>query len=426
MPRTVLPHAATSSAPPIHSQVQEQEALHVALLTGADDKSYALGLTESLVDLGVKLDFIGSDSVDAPSLHRTPLVNFLNLRGDQSTDAPFAQKTLRILTYYFRLLVYAATAKPKLFHVLWNNKFEYFDRTVLMAYYRALGRRVVMTVHNVNAAKRDGRDSALNRLTLRAQYSLCDHLFVHTQGMRDDLCREFGISAKRISVIPFGINNTIPVSGMTHHEARRALGLGLAEKVALFFGQIAPYKGLEYLLDAVPLLAREVDAFRLLVAGKMKAGNDSYWRAIHERMTRPEVYPHLSARIEHIPDEEVERYFKASDVLIIPYTSIYQSGVPFLAYSFGLPVIATDVGMLRNDIIEGVTGMICPPRNPDAIVRAMTAFFCGEMYRKRDSLNQTIRQVANERHSWTTVASITVDVYKNVSGNLLRNRSPER
>ena len=62
-------------------------------------------------------------------------------------------------------------------------------------------------------------------------------------------------------------------------------------------------------------------------------------------------------RIQFIPDEEMELYFKAADVLVLPYKEIFQSGVLFLAYSFGLPVIATDVGSFREDIVEGQDGI---------------------------------------------------------------------
>src|SRR5689334_11516376 len=88
---------------------------------------------------------------------------------------------VRILSYYFKLLRYAATAKPRTFHILWNNKVLHFDRTLLMFYYRLLGKRLVLTVHNVNAAKRDNRDSAFNRFTLRIQY----FFFQAEDGIRD-------------------------------------------------------------------------------------------------------------------------------------------------------------------------------------------------------------------------------------------------
>ena len=189
---------APSTMTPVHP------ALHVGLLTGADDLSYAQGLTEALSACGVQLDFIGSDTVDAPTLHALPGVRFLNLRGDQSQDALTAHKIWRILRYYVRLMVYAVTSRAPVFHILWNNKFQHLDRTLLVLWYRIWGHRVVMTAHNVNAARRDDRDSALNRLTLRIQYHLCDQIFVHTQRMADELKVDFGLPPKRISVIQIG------------------------------------------------------------------------------------------------------------------------------------------------------------------------------------------------------------------------------
>ena len=125
------------------------------------------------------------------------------------------RKVLRLLTYYGRLLRYAATAKPKVFHLLWNNKLEVLDRTLVLLYYRFLGKRIAFTVHNVNAGRRDGNDTRRqNWLTLRIQYLLTGHLFVHTEQMKRDLQSDFGVPAEKISVIPFGINSTVPETGL--------------------------------------------------------------------------------------------------------------------------------------------------------------------------------------------------------------------
>ena len=90
-----------------------------------------------------------------PELLANPRVNFLNLRGDQRSEAGLVTKVLRVLSYYVRLIRYVAKAEPKVFHILWNNKFELFDRTLLMIYYRLMRKRLVFTAHNVNASKRD-------------------------------------------------------------------------------------------------------------------------------------------------------------------------------------------------------------------------------------------------------------------------------
>ena len=273
--------------------------------------------------------------MDFPEFHGKPRVSFLNLRGDQRPDAGLPRKVSRVLGYYARLIRYAATAKPRIFHILWNNKFETFDRTLLMLYYKLLGKKIVLTVHNVNAGMRDSKDTLLNRLTLRIQYRLADHIFVHTEKMKRELSGQFGVKADRVTVIPFGINNAVPNTRLTPSEARQRLGIREDERTILFFGNIAPYKGLEYLTAAFQQILAPRDGFRLIIAGWPK-NCESYWTAIRETIREDVQAGRILLRAEYIPDEETELYFKAADVLVLPYRHIYQSGVLFLGYSFGL------------------------------------------------------------------------------------------
>ena len=389
-----------------------KDSLLVSLLTGGDDRPYALGMVSALIDQGVAVEFIGSDALDEPLLHESPLIKFLNLRGDQSETATFGRKVVRILAYYARLFRYAATGKPRVFHILWNNKFELIDRTFLMLYYRALAKRVVLTAHNVNTRKRDGRDNWINRLSLRVQYRLCHHIFVHTERMKTEILSDFSVPESRVSVIPFGINNTIPCTDMTRPEARRLLGVPEESRLALFFGQIAPYKGLEYLVDAMRLLAEAGEDIRLIIAGKVKRGCEDYWHKIQEALALDCLRDCVIQRIQFIADDNVEQYFKASDVAVLPYVSIFQSGVPFLAYSFGLPVIASDVGSMREDIVEGTTGFVYSPSTTQDLAKALRSYFASELYRCLDSKRSEIQSFANERNSWAIVGERIVAVYR--------------
>ena len=90
----------------------------VALLTGGSDRHYVFGLTTSLISHAAVLDLLGSDELDCPEIRNQPRVNFFNLRRDPPPDAPFWRKALRVAMHYVRLIRYAATAKPKLFHIL--------------------------------------------------------------------------------------------------------------------------------------------------------------------------------------------------------------------------------------------------------------------------------------------------------------------
>jgi len=389
-------------------------ASEVAILTGGRDRPYALGLALSLARRGIRLDFIGSDDLRCPELETNETVRFLNLRGGQKPDASFGAKAWRVIRYYVRLIIYALTSRAPLFHILWNNKFELVDRTVLMFFYRLLGKRLILTVHNVNAATRDRRDTPVNRLSLRVQYALADHLIVHTEGMRDALASRFGVPKQKTSIVPFPVNDVAPETGLSRAEARRRLGISPVAKIILFFGNIAPYKGLEYLLAAVSALGSELPDVQLVVAGAQKCDSD-YWQSLHHSMAPLSAASRIIAHLRYIPDEDSELYFKASDVVALPYTYIYQSGVLFLAYRYGAPVIITDVGEMKRDVVEGITGFTCRAEDSTALADAIRTFFDSSLYADGEVARTRIQQHALASNSWTSAATIISGIYQQMS-----------
>ena len=393
-----------------HRADQDRAVANVALLSAGRDKPYALGIAAALTSAGIHVDFIGSDDLSVPELLSNRRVNFFNLRGNQREDVSYFVKARRVLKYYVRLIRYAATAQPRLFHLLWNNKFELFDRTLLMLYYKLLDKKIALTAHNVNAGKRDSNDSWLNRISLKIQYNLSDHVFVHTDRMKSEMTSEFRIPESKVSVIPFGINNTVPNTSLSSAQAKRQLGTSGGDKALLFFGNIAPYKGLEYLISAFAELLNKDRSYQLIIVGKPK-GLEGYWKQIHQEIARSGIRDRVIERIEYIPDEETELFFKAADVLILPYTRVFQSGVLFLGYSFGLPAIAADVGSLKQEIIEGETGFVFKPRDSSDLARKIHNYFNSELFRNLGSRRAGIKAYANERYSWGKVAAITASVY---------------
>ena len=384
--------------------------IEVALLTGGQDRHYAFGLAMALSSK-VRLDVIGSDSVDSPEMHTTSKLNFLNLQGGQRLDEGFATKLSRVLTYYIRLVRYASIAKPQVFHILWNNRFELLDRTLLMVYYKLLGKKIVLTAHNVNAGRRDSTDTLLNRLTLRIQYQLVDHIFVHTDKMKRELVREFGVHERAISVIPYGINNAVPDTDLTSEEAKRRLGIREGERTILFFGAIRPYKGLEYLIAAFQRIAATKPDYRLIIAGEPKRGSEEYVAEIQKAINVTPDRGRIIQKLQFIPDEETELYFKAADLLVLPYTEIFQSGILMWGLSFGLPVVAADVGSFREDIIEGRTGFLCQPGDAVDLARAIEKYFGSDVFKDLYRRREAIRDYARAQHSWTVAGEMTQTVY---------------
>jgi glycosyltransferase involved in cell wall biosynthesis len=393
--------------------------MKVSLLTGGGDPTYALPLCAVLTSRGVHVDFIAGDAMANAEAVKVENCNYYNLRGDQNPHVAVSTKVLRILTYYYKLIKYSVMTDSKLFHILWPTKiwpsrFVYFDRTILNIVYKLLGKEVAYTAHNINEGERDKNDTVLNRITLRFMYKFIDHIFVHTEKMKLQLICSFHISDSKITVIPFGINNVLPKSGMTEIEAKRVLNVAGHYKTLLFFGQIAPYKGLDILISALNIFRSKRNDWRLIIAGNIKEGHNEHWRKIQSLIQQFKLDDNIIAKIEFIADRDVEQYFKAADVAMLPYRDIFQSGVLSLAYNFGLPVIASDVGAFREDIVKGETGFICQPESPEDLADKISQYFESELYKNLQVNRKKIMEYANERYSWHTVGEITHAVYNSL------------
>lgn len=395
--------------------LQRSSVCSVTLLTGGGDPHYAYGLSTSLVSRGLTIDLIGSDEFAVPAFQENRAIRFLNLRGSVDSKASTKSKTIRILKYYRRLLSYAFTAKPRIFHILWNNKFDWFDRTVLLLYYRMLGKKIVLTAHNVNTKKRDGRDTWTNRATLRIQYRLASCIFVHTEKMKRELCEEFGVAPSKTCLIPYGINNAVPNTSLTPLAARMRLGIAADERVLLFFGRINPYKGVENLVSAFQKLCSRDEKYKLIIAGRPE-GSSGYCDALFQRVRTELPADRVVLLTDYVPDEAIEIYLKSADALVLPYRDIYQSGVLFLGQGFGLPVLASDVGSFKEEIVEGETGFIFKSQDSADLLRAVDSYFESDLYSHLASRRPEIQRDAVLRHSWDLVAGITLNQYDGIVG----------
>jgi glycosyltransferase involved in cell wall biosynthesis len=140
--------------------------------------------------------------------------------------------------------------------------------------------------------------------------------------MKRELVADFCIPEEMVSVIQFGINNTVPNTSLSCKEAKAAVGCGSQRQTLLFFGNIAPYKGLEYLIEAFNELLKRDRSYRLLIVGGPKGSMD-YWNEIRGTVDCSGCQDHVLAKIEHVPDETTELYFKGGRSLIASlYTRI--------------------------------------------------------------------------------------------------------
>jgi D-inositol-3-phosphate glycosyltransferase len=386
----------------------------VVLLTGGKDAPYARGLVRELAERGVRVVLVGHSELAAAADAGNGRVDFRNMVGSLDRDDGLLGKTWRVFTYYARLLAFTARTDETLFHILWFRKFPLAERLILIAYFKLLGKKLVFTAHNVDDQARNGkRETFANRLSLTFLYRTVDHIFVHTRKMKLELVEAFGVSEQKVTVVPFGINDVIPVARASRSEARRQLGLGPDEKVLLFFGNIAPYKGVEDLLRALASLVHEDGRFTLILAGAVKDRScEAYWAALESLIEELQLTKYVRKEIRYIPDGDVGILFKASDVSVLPYRRVYQSGVLALSYAQGVPVIAADVGSIREDILEDETGLLFKPGDVIDLAAKIRTYFASDLLKHRETRERSISDYGTQRFSWATNAERTYAVYE--------------
>lgn len=267
---------------------------------------------------------------------------------------------------------------------------------------RPLGIPLVATAHVVSAHERSRLVDAIYRRIHRSS----PFIIAHSEFDRNRLVEEFAIDPGRLAVIPHGEYGFFAGEGepVDRHAARQGLGLEPRHEVALFFGYIREYKGLDVLLESWEPVVRARPEARLVVAGDpvrlepARRGELESWAArlgvIH--------------RFTYVPFDEVRRYFAAADVLVMPYRHVSQSGVLFLALALGLPVVATRVGGLPEMLVDGDNARLVPAESPGALGEALIQVLGDRDLRAR--LARGGRQVA-ERHTWPTIAGQTEAVF---------------
>lgn len=169
--------------------------------------------------------------------------------------------------------------------------------------------------------------------------------------------------------------------------------------ILLFFGFVRPYKGLEYLIQAMPLVLAHMPA-HLLVVGEFWAASDFYERYVREYG----VEQAATFVNRYVPNEELGPYFELADVVVLPYVSATQSAVVQLALGFGKPVITTRVGGLHEVVQDGVNGMIVPPQDEAALADAIVRFY------REGIANQLAANIAASRRqndfSWQELVAV--------------------
>jgi len=246
------------------------------------------------------------------------------------------------------------------------------------------GRKVMYICHNVKQHENRPMESLFTNIAFKE----VDYFIAHSTEDKDNLLKYRPDADVKINVHPT-YDHFAKI-----YDSQKIAEIKASRKpnTVLFFGVVRPYKGLKYLIEAFPLVLKEIPDANLLVVGDFWESEDDYRKLVKEHGIESRV----ELINEYVPNEKVGDYFYKSDCMALPYTSATQSGIVQIAYGFKLPVVVTKVGGLPEVVEPGITGEIVPPENPtelaDGIIRLLKN-------PQRDSYAEKIEEYSNE-FSW--------------------------
>lgn len=246
------------------------------------------------------------------------------------------QKVFRRTRHYpldiFRLIWAVLSRRPRFVVFQSWLKVAFFD-ALIVRFFRIFGIRCVITIHDL-LPHYPRKWSAVE---MRFFYCSFDGAVVHSKRQAEGL-QALGVN-KSVLVVPHGIYDLFNTRDLTQAEARRELPELSADRfTALFFGFLDHRKGIAEFIDAAVRL-RESGDFQFVVAGKAEQRP-----AVLDALERARAAGNVLVHDFMIPHEDVQRYFAACDVVVLPYLEGTTSGVLKLAMAFGKPIICTDIG----------------------------------------------------------------------------------
>ncbi|NKQ39727.1 MAG: glycosyltransferase family 4 protein [Methanosarcinales archaeon] len=277
--------------------------------------------------------------------------------------------------------------------------FVFFTITKLLKKFTNV--KILYICHDVLPHERTKIDKFLIKIAFKG----ADYFIVHSKEDYDNLIKITSNAKVKQSILPkydiFNIkkqeikNSSLAYNSKNYmqlkKDAQKYLSIKENKKIILFFGIIREYKGLMYLIKAIPKIINKIDVC-FLIAGEFWDDKNKYVNEIKKLG----IENYIKIFDTYIPDKEVGMYFSVADVVVLPYVSATQSGIVQIAYSFEKPVIITNVGGLPDVVDHGKTGIIVESENSEELANAIIDYFNND---KEREFVENIK-IKNKEFSW--------------------------
>ncbi|MEE2953716.1 MAG: glycosyltransferase family 4 protein [Bacteroidota bacterium] len=287
------------------------------------------------------------------------------------------------------------------YHIFYTNILVFFDFCLT----KLLFGKVVTTIHDVNSFL-DGFDSPMLTKWI---YGMTDTIITHNQFSKNELKRKEYLKSKEINIIPHG--NYLPF--ITPYDdpqyAREYLSLPKDRKILLFFGLIKKEKGLEVLLKALYHLKEKHPDILLVIAGKPWSNSFVPYQKIIDKYNLNDF---CILHTKFILENNVKYYYASADIVVLPYTKIYQSGVLLMSLSYDKLTVVSDLAPLKDIITHHETGFVFKNNDEISLAETIDDIFSTQNYPQH--IIENTKQMIRTKYDWDNIAGQTMSIYDSI------------
>jgi glycosyltransferase involved in cell wall biosynthesis len=257
----------------------------------------------------------------------------------------------------------------------------------------------VLTIHDYHP--HTGESSGFHRIKnyffRKIHYSLNYTFILHSRESKEMLLNDQRVSSEKVHFTYFA-----PFDFYNYYKNENQLE---EFPSAIFFGRISPYKGLKYFCQAIEMVIKKIPTSRFYILGNGDFDFDiEYYK---------KNYP-IEVINSHIDNQTLADYITKSSLAVLPYTDAAQSGVVLTSYAFNKPVIASNVGGIPEVVIEGKTGYLVEPKNPEQLAEIIIYLFTNKD--KLNYIKERIMSLKNDKvnrfMNWEKIAEETESIYQ--------------
>lgn len=360
------------------------------------NNKYTYSLARSLKKSGINIEVCGIQDDNVEQYTDVPQVSIFE---SYSKKNNLFSKILSYRKSWRKVFGFCLKNEIDLVHVQWYifSPLDYYYHQKL----RKKGIKVVTTIHDLLPFNRKFYDLYFHKKI----YSHASVVINQARLNKEKLINEFGVNEENIVYIPHG-HYMEYAEKMDVALSRKKLNIPQNIPVILFFGQIKKVKGVDVLIESINYVRQKQPNVLCVIAGKVWKDDFSIYQALIEEL---DLEKNIRTDIRFIKDEEVKYYFNAADIVALPYTQIYQSGVVLLAFAYEKPVVATREGEFLTVIKDKETGLLINAGDPLELASALNWYI--ENPDKATEYARNGYKDINDRLSWDTISKSVKEVY---------------